>query len=146
MSYCVVAMTHVTMHVVIAVMNVMSRTERAVVVMVMESVAVMPVPVMCPAAVYVPPTRVITPVPRTMPCVPCVAPEPIVDNGSIDIYRFDDVVRTIDVLIAYYLNADLVGRFIFLYIDRCNILIDIFGKDSLQNDESFVSFAGLYDA
>ena len=146
MSYCVVAMTHVTMHVVIAVMNVMSRTERAVVVMMMESVAVMPVPVMCPAAVYVPPTRVITPVPRTMPCVPCVAPEPIVDNGSIDIYRFDDVVRTIDVLIAYYLNADLVGRFIFLYIDRCNILIDIFGKDSLQNDESFVSFAGLYDA
>ena len=146
MSYCVVAMTHVTMHVVIAVMNVMSRTERAVVVMVMESVAVMPVPVMCPAAVYVPPTRVITPVPRTMPCVPCVAPEPIVDNGSIDIYRFDDVVRTIDVLIAYHLNADLVGRFIFLYIDRCNILIDIFGKDSLQNDESFVSFAGLYDA
>ena len=146
MSYCVVAMTHVTMHVVIAVMNVTSRTERAVVVMVMESVAVMPVPVMCPAAVYVPPTRVITPIPRTMPSIPCVAPEPIVDNGSIDIYRFDDVVRTIDVLVAYYLNADLVGRFIFLYIDRCNILIDIFGKDSLQNDESFVSFAGLYDA
>ena len=146
MSYCVVAMTHVTMHVVIALMNVTSRTERAVVVMMMESVAVMPVPVMCPAAVYVPPTRVITPVPRTMPSVPCVAPEPIVDNGSIYIYRFDDVVRTIDVLIAYYLNADLVGRFIFLYIDRCNILIDIFGKDSLQNDESFVSFAGLYDA
>ena len=146
MSYCVVAMTHVTMHVVIALMNVTSRTERAVVVMVMESVAVMPVPVMCPAAVYVPPTRVITPVPRTMPSVPCVAPEPIVDNGSIDIYRFDDVVRTIDVLVTYHLNADLLGRFIFLYIDRCNILIDIFGKDSLQNDESFVSFAGLYDA
>ena len=146
MSYCVVAMTHVTMHVVIAVMNVMSRTERAVVVMMMESVAVMPVPVMCPAAVYIPTTRVITPVPRTMPSVPCVAPEPIVDNGSIDIYRFDDIVRTIDVLVAYHLNADLVGRFIFLYIDRCNILIDIFGKDSLQNDESFVSFAGLYDA
>ena len=81
-----------------------------------------------------------------MPCVPCRTPEPIVDNRSIDIYRFDDVVRTIDVLVAYYLNADLVGRFIFLYIDRCNILIDIFGKDSLQNDESFVSFAGLYDA
>ena len=124
-------MTHVTVHVVIAVMHVTSRTERAVVVMVMESVAVMPVPVMCPAAVYVPPTRVIPPVPRTMPSVPCVAPEPIVDNGSIDIYRFDDIVRTIDVLIAYNLYADLVRGRVFLHIYRGYILEDILRQNSL---------------
>ena len=112
----------------------------------MPGVAVTPVPIVCPTVVCVPPSGPISPVPRAMPCVPIRTPEPIVYQRTVNIYRFDDVVRTIDVLVTYHLNADLLGRLIFLYIDRCNILIDIFGKDSLQNDESFVSFAGLYDA
>jgi hypothetical protein len=111
----------------------------------MESVAVMPVPVMCPAVVHVPPTRVITPVPRTMPCVPCVAPEPVVDNRTVDINRFDDIVRTIYVLVTYHLNAYFV-LLVFLYIDRGNVLIDIFGENSLQYDQTLVSFACLYYA
>ena len=130
MSYCVVAMTHVTMHVVIAVMNVMSRTERAVVVMVMESVAVMPVPVMCPAAVYVPPTRVVAPIPRTMPSVPCVAPEPIVDNRSENIYRLYYIVLTVHILVADYLNRNLVVL-VFLDIYRGYILEDILRQNRL---------------
>lgn len=145
MRYRIVTMAYVMMHVMIAVVDMMSRTERAVMVMMMESVAVMPVPVMCPAVVCVPPTRVITPVPRTMPCVPCVAPEPVVDNRTVDINRFDDIVRTIYVLVTYHLNAYFV-LLVFLYIDRGNVLIDIFGENSLQYDQTLVSFACLYYA
>lgn len=111
----------------------------------MESIAVMPIPVMSPAVVCVPPTRVITPVPRTMPCVPCVAPEPVVDYRSVDIYRFDDVVRTIYILITYHLNTYFI-ILIFFYIDRSYILIDIFGENGLQYDQTLVSFACLHYA
>ena len=111
----------------------------------MERIAMMPVPVMCPAAVYVPPTRVITPVRRTLPCVPVRTPEPVVNNRSIDIYRFDNVVRSVYVLIADYLNGNIV-RLIFLHINGCNILINILCEDGLQNDESLVAFARLYHA
>ena len=145
MRYGVVTMAYVMMHVMIAVVDMMSRTKRAVMVMMMESVAVMPVPVMCPAVVRVPPTRVITPVPRTMPCVPCVAPKPVVDNRTVDINRFDDIVRTIYVLVTYHLNAYFV-LLVFLYIDRGHVLIDIFGENSLQYDQTLVSFACLYYA
>ena len=145
MRYGVVTMAYVMMHVMIAVVDMMSRTERAVMVMMMESVAVMPIPVVCPAVVCVPPTRVITPVPRTMPCVPCVAPEPVVDNRTVDINRFDDIVRTIYVLVTYHLNAYFV-LLVFLYIDRGHVLIDIFVENSLQYDQTLVSFACLYYA
>lgn len=83
-------------------------TERTAVMMVMECVAMMPIRVTCPATMCVPPTRVITPVPRTMPCVPCVAPEPIVDQRSIDVYRLYDIVRAVDIFITHYLHRDLV--------------------------------------
>ena len=145
MRYGVVTMAYVVMHVMIAVVDMMSRTERAVVVMMMECIAVMPVPIVCPAVVRVPPVRVISPVPRTMPCVPCVAPEPIVDNRSVDIYRFDDIVGAVYVLVTYYLNAYLV-LLVFLYVYRGNILIDIFGENCLQYDQALVSFACLYYA
>ena len=89
--------------------------------MVMVSVAVMPVPIVCPTAMCVPPARIITPVPRTVPSVPCVAPEPIVDQGPIDINGFYDVVRTVYILVAYYLNGNLI-LLIFLYVYRGYVL------------------------
>ena len=105
-------------------------TERAVVVVMMPCVAAMPVPVVCPAAVCVPPAGVITPVPRTRPCIPCVAPEPIVDNRSENIYRLYDVVLTVHILVANYLNRYLVVL-VFLYIYRGYILEDILRKNGL---------------
>ena len=107
--------------------------ERAVVVMMMVGVATMPVPVMCPTSVCVPPTRPVAPVPRTMPSVPCVAPEPIVDERTIYIYRFDDIVYAIYVLIADNLYGYIVAL-VFLDIYGGYILVYILCEDSLQND------------
>ena len=81
----------------------------------MPRVAVTPVPVMCPTVVGVPPTRPVTPVPRTMPRKPKIAPEPVVYYRSIDIYRLNDIVLAIYVLVNYYLNGYFVV-FIFLHV------------------------------
>ena len=129
--------------VVVSVVDMMSVMERAPVVVMMPRVAVMPVPVIRPAAMHVPPTRIISPIPRTMPCVPTRTPEPVVDNRSIDVYRFDDVVRTIYILIAYHLHTDFVGRFVFLHIYGGYVLEDIFRQNRLQHDQTLVTFTGL---
>ena len=120
-------------------------TERAIVVVMMESIAVMPVPVMCPASVYIPPARIIIPIPRRCPCVPVRSPEPVVYNRSIDIYRLDDIVGSIDVFVAHYLYFHLVFL-VFLHIYRGYILVDILCQNSLKNYQTLVAFAGLYYA
>jgi hypothetical protein len=119
------------------------RTERAVMMVMVPCVAVMPVPVMCPAVVYVPPIRVIAPVPRTVPCYPTRTPEPIVYNRSVNIYRLDDIVRSVYVLIAYDLHFHIVLRFVFLYVYRGHVLIDILREDSLQHYQTFATFTRL---
>ena len=111
----------------------------------MPGVAVTPVPIVSHQVVCVPPSGPISPVPRAMPCVPIRTPEPIVYQRTVNIYRFDDVGRTVHVLIAYDLNAYLI-RLVFLYVDRGYVLIDIFRQNGLQNDQSLVAFAGLYYA
>ena len=111
----------------------------------MPRVAVMPIPIVVPTTVSVPPAGVISPIPRTMPCVPCVAPEPIVDIRSIQIYRFDYIVGAVDILIADDLNRDFV-LIVFLYIDRGYVLVDVFRQNGLQYDQSFLSLACLYYA
>ncbi len=133
------------MHLVIPVMRLMCVAERAAVVVVMIGVAVMPVPIVCPTVMCVPPARPITPVPRTVPSVPCVAPEPIVDQGPIDIYGFYDVVRTIYILVADYLNGNLI-LLIFLHVYRGYVLEDIFCQHRLQNDESLVTLTHFHYA
>lgn len=110
----------------IPVVDMMSGTERAVMVVMMPCVAASPVPIVCPAVVYVPPVRIVSPVPRRVPCIPPGAPEPIVDYGTIDIYGLDDVVRSVNVLVTYYLNGHIIA-FVFLYVDRRYVLVDIFG-------------------
>jgi hypothetical protein len=100
----------------ITMVDMMSGTERAPMVVMMPCIAAMPIPVMCPATMNVPPTRVVTPIPRTAPCYPCGTPEPIVDNRTIDVHRFDDIVGAIYIFITYDLHRDLV-LLIFLHID-----------------------------
>ncbi len=100
---------------------------------------------MCPAAVYIPPARIIIPIPGRSPRVPVRAPEPVVYNRSIDIYRLDDIVGTIDVFIAHYLYSHLVFL-VFLHVYRGHILVDILRQNSLKNYQTFVAFAGLYYA
>jgi hypothetical protein len=79
-----------------------------------------------------------------MPCVPCVRPEPIVDDRTIDVNRLYHVVRTIDILVANYLNGNLV-LLVFLHIYGGYVLEDILRQHRLQNDQTLVTLAGLYD-
>lgn len=135
---------YVPMQVMVAAAYLACVTERAAVVVVMIGVATMPIPVMCPASVCVPPSRPITPVPRAVPCVPCVRPEPVVDHRTIDINRLYHVVCTIDILVANYLNGNLV-LLVFLHIYGGYVLEDILRQHRLQNDQTLVTLAGLYD-
>ena len=99
-------------------------------VMTMISVTMMPIPIMCPTTMYVPPTRVISPIPRTMPCVPGIAPEPIVDYRSVYIHRFDDIVDAIDIFVTDNLYGHLVFL-VFLYVYGRYILVDILCQNGL---------------
>jgi len=145
MSYCITAVTYASIQVMIAITGTVCVTEGAPVVVIMVSIAVTPIPIMCPTVVYIPPTRVVSPIPRTMPCIPCVRPEPIVYNRSVNIYRLYDIVGTIYILIADYLNGYFV-LLIFLYIDRGYVLEYILCEDSLQHDQTFIAFTRLYYA
>jgi hypothetical protein len=80
-----------------------------------------------------------------MPCVPHIAPKPIVDDRTIDIYRLYDVVRAIDIFVADHLNAHVV-RIVFLQIYRSYVLVDILRQYGLQYDQAFVAFACLHHA
>ena len=126
-------------------MNGMSRAERAVVVMMMEGIAVMPVPIVGVYRMTMPPPRPVIPVPRTSPGVPAITPEPVVDNRTVNENRFYDIVRTVYIFVSDNLNGYIVGL-IFLYIDRCDILVDILGEDSLQYDQALVTFARFHYA
>ena len=142
-SCCILSATQTVVHLMITVVVMTTGTERAVVVVMMESVAVMPVPIMLPAIMCVPPCRIISPVPRRCPCYPCRAPEPIVDYRTVNIYRLYDVVLAINVLVTYYLNGyNLV--LIFLNVDRRYILEYILRQYGLQYDQTLVPFACLY--
>ena len=145
MRSCHVSARYTALHLVVTAPYLTSGPEGAAVVMVMIGVAVMPIAVICPATVYVPPSGIITPIPRRMPCVPSVTPEPVVYYRTIDINRLYDIVRTIYVLIAYYLNRHLVFL-VLLHIYRCNVLVDILCQHGLQNDQTLAAFTGLYHA
>lgn len=134
-----------TIHLTISVMRLTSVTERAVVMVVMVCIAVVPIQVPCQAVVMIPPVGVISPVPRTIPCVPTGTPKPIVDYRTIDINRLDDIVGTIYILIADDLNRHLLRR-VFLYVDRSDILVDILCEDCLQYDHTLIALAYLYYA
>lgn len=97
---------------------------------VMEGIAVTPIPVVCPATMGVPPSGVISPIPRAAPSVPSVAPEPVVYERSVNENRLYHVVGAIDILIAYDLHFHFVLR-IFLHVDGGYILEYILREDGL---------------
>lgn len=111
----------------------------------MEGVATVPVPIVCPAVVYVPPAGIISPIPGRGPCTPSGTPEPVVDDGSVNIHRFDDIVGAVYIFVTDYLYRHLFFL-VFFYIDRGYILIDVFRQNGLQYDETFVALACLYNA
>ena len=111
----------------------LSIVETAAIVIVVVVIAAVVVCAVTYASVRSPPTRPIAPVPRRMPAVPSRTPKPVVDNRSIDIHRFDDVVFAVDILIAYHLYRDVICL-IFLYIYTGNVLVDILCQNRLEHD------------
>jgi hypothetical protein len=108
-------------------------------------IAMIPINKWIYAMIWTPPRRPIAPIVRRMPTYPRWSPEPIVDIRAIDINRFDDIVGTIDILIAYDLNCDLIGLLIFFYKDRCYILVDIFSQDCLDNHQVAIAIGSFYN-
>lgn len=145
MSRRILSMTYPVIEVVIAAMCIACMAERAVVMVMVPCVAVTPIPVALPACVVVPPVRVIPPVPGAIPCYPVRTPEPIVDHRPVHVHGLDDIICTIDVLVADHLYADL-ARVVFLHVYGGYVLVDILGKDSLQHNQSLVAFTRLHYA
>ena len=110
----------------------MRRTIRAYWVMIMMPIAVVPVQEWINAMIAMPPVWIVIPVVWRMPCYPTRSPEPIVYQWTIQIYGLDDIVRTIDILVAYHLDGH---GFLLVLIneDRRHILIDILGQYGLDH-------------
>ena len=102
--------------------------------MVVVPVAVIPIDKRINAIVWTPVVWVIAPVVWRMPAYPARSPEPIIDNRTVDVYWFDDIIGTIDILITNDLNGNSLALLLLLEEDRSYILIDILGKYSLNNN------------
>lgn len=57
----------------------------------------------------------VIPVPGRYPANPGTCPKPVIDHGTVDIYRLNNVVLAVQPRIAYYLYAHLCCSCIFLY-------------------------------
>lgn len=108
-------------------------------------IAVVPIYIRCHAVVGVPPAGPVVPVVGRVPAHPVGTPEPIVDIRAIDIYGLDDVVGAIDVLIADNLHRNALCLRVFLYIDRCHVLIDVLCQHRLNDHEVAAAVGGLDD-
>ena len=138
MGCSIFATSHGVTHIVIGRTRTRSIAERAVRMAVVPVVAVCPIVVVGAASPSVPPVRVVTPVPRRSPACPERIPEPVVDIRTVDIYRFDDVIGTIDVLITDNLCTDLSCCFILLHVDGCHILEHILSQYGLDNNQVLI--------
>lgn len=121
-------------------------TVRAIVMVVMVIIDMVPVIMIVPASIVVIPMWPIAPIPRRIIAVPGRSPEPVVDNRSVDINRLNDIVDTIDIFVAYHLSGYLLSSRVFLNVDRCNILEDILRKHSLDKDEVLSALSRLNNA
>lgn len=119
---CMIAVTDIGVHVVVVV-------------------DMMPIVVHQPYIVCIPIRWVVSPIVRRMPCMPSRSPKPVVNDWCIDIYRLDDIIGSINIFIADYLNADLLGSFIALHIDTCHVLKNIFCQNGLQHNKMCISIA-----
>ena len=109
----------------------------------MMPIAMIPIHKWIYAIVWSPPMWIISPIVWRMPTYPCCSPKPIVDHRSMNIYRLDNVVRTIDIFITYYLYRNRLGFLIFLYKDRCHILVYILRQHSLNNYQMAIVISSL---
>lgn len=114
-------------------------------VVVMVGIAVVPIVIVSPYAMCIPPRGVVAPIPRRGVSVPIGSPEPVVDDGLIDIHGLDDVVGAVDILVPDDLDGYFV-RLVLLNIYRCHILVDILRQDSLQDDKAFLAFSHFHHA
>lgn len=91
------------------------------------------------------PAGVITPVIRRVPANPSRSPEPVVNNRAIEIYRLNNIVGAIYILVTYDLHGHcLVG--LTLNIDGGYILINVLCKHSLQDDKAVLPLPYFDDA
>ena len=125
-------------------MVVMSSAVGANRMMIMMPIAMIPIQERIYAIVWTPPTWPIPPVVRGMPAYPRRTPEPIINNWLVDIYRFNNIICTVYIFITNHLHSDLIIR-IFLHKDRSYVLIDILGKDRLDDHQVAVVVGSLDD-
>ena len=85
---------------------------------------------------------IVTPIVGRIPSVVAGTPEEREDGRSINVHRFDDVVRTVEVRVADNLYVGSAVVFLFHY-DGSHILEDVAVEDSLNNYEVSFSFTGF---
>lgn len=145
-SHSVVAAGHGLSHAAHRRSGFTPRAETAAVaVVVMVGIAVVPIVIIRPDAMCIPPRGIVAPIPRRGVSVPIGTPEPVVDDGLVDIHGLDDIVGAVDILIPDDLDGNLV-RLVLLNIYRCHILVDVFRQDSLQDDKAFLAFSHFHHA
>jgi len=83
--------------------------------------------------------RIVAPIVRRVPCHPSRSPEPVVDDGAIEIDGFDNVVFAVEVGVADHLHGNCLVLFA-LNIDGSHILIYVFSKNGLEHYKSVFSF------
>ena len=143
MAHCIIIAANWLIHRMVVMTIMMSRAERAVWIMVVMPIAVIPIQMRCNAIVRTPPTWPIAPVVRRVPCHPCRSPEPIIYHWTVDIYRLNNIVRTIYIFVAYHLHSDLL-LLILLHIDRSYILIDILCQHRLNHYQVAIIVSRFY--
>lgn len=143
MTLRIVITTHTVVHVTVVWVMVMHRSIRTDRMVIMVPIAVIPIQEWINAMERMPPMWIISPIVWRMPTYPRRPPEPIVDHWTIDIYRLDDIVLTIDILITNHLHGDLI-LLVFLHKDRSHILVDILCQDGLDNHQVAVVI-GCFD-
>jgi hypothetical protein len=124
-------------------MMVVYRTIGADRMMVVMPITVIPIQEWINAMVWMPPMWIVSPIVWRMPTYPRRPPEPIVDHWTIDIYRLDDIVLAIDILVTHYLYGDLI-LLVFLHKDRRHILVNILCQDGLNHHQVAVVI-GCFD-
>ena len=145
MTMRIIIAAYTIIHIMIMCMMMMPHAERAVRIVVVVPIAVIPIQERIYAIVWTPPTWPIAPIIWRVPTNPRCSPKPIINQWSIDIYWFDDIIGTIDILVAHHLHSNLVIG-ILLDEDRCHILIDILSQYGLDDHKVAVVIGSLDDA
>lgn len=145
MANRIIGTTDRLVHGPIVGMNGMPRAIGADGIIIVVPIAVLPIPVGRHTTERMPPNRPILPIIGRIPANPIGSPKPIVDIRAIDVNRFDDIVGTIDVLVANHLHGDTLRVRVFLHIDGSDILEHIFRQHRLQDHQMTVGISRLDD-